>query len=186
MLYCSGMSCGMSRITRNAIYYTDAKNVNYWCKGCYSKLPQNKLIVLDDGSEIKKSRLKCSKNDSLPEEIFLECHDCKGRVHKICALYNCRNAKPNEAFRCPKCINAYNDMHGLPTRAPKSAKDLPRCHMSDFIQDGLLKSLKEAYQETASQNGINVENVEKAEGLSVRVLSHVYLKHTIRDEVCIY
>ena len=142
--------------------------------------------MLDDGSQTKKSRLKFAKNDSLPEEVFLQCHDCKGRVHQICSLYNCRSAKPNEIFRCPKCINVYKDMQGISSEAaPKSsAENLPKCIMSDFIQDGLLKSLDKAYEKTASETGVNIDHVEKAGGISVRVMSHVSLKHVVRDEVC--
>jgi len=141
--------------------------------------------VLDDGSQTKKSRLKFAKNDSLPEEVFLQCHDCKGRVHQICSLYNCRSAKPNEIFRCPKCINVYKDMQGISSEAaPKSsAENLPKCIMSDFIQDGLLKSLDKAYEKTASETGVNIDHVEKAGGISVRVMSHVSLKHVVRDEM---
>lgn len=184
VLFCSGISCGMSRILRNSVFYTDSKNRNYWCQLCHSKLPSNKPIMLDDGIEVKKVRLTFAKNDSTPEEVFLECHDCKARVHKICALHNCRIRKPNEIFRCPKCINVHKDIHGLPSNAPKSAKELPTCSMSDFLQEGLLQSLEKAYRKTAAQDGIEINSVEKAAGLSVRVISHVYLKHIVRDEVC--
>jgi len=184
VLFCSGVSCGLGRIPRNAVYYSDAKNRNNWCDGCYTKLSPTELIVLDDSSEIKKSKLKFAKNDSVPEEVFLQCHDCKARVHQICALYNCRSAKPDEIFRCPKCINVYKEIHEIPSEDSKSgAKDLPKCSMSDFIEDGLLKSLDKAYATTASETGICIDQVEKPNGISVRVMSHVYMKHTVRDEM---
>jgi len=55
--------------------------------------------------------------------------------------------------------------------------------MSDFIEDGLLKSLDQAYAKTASETGISMDRVDKANGISVRVMSHVYMKHTVRDEM---
>eukprot|EP00536_Pseudo-nitzschia_multiseries_P008189 jgi/Psemu1/296830/fgenesh1_pm.204_\ len=183
VLFCSGISCGMARITRNSIYYTDSKNRDFWCQRCHSKLPASKLIILDDGAEIKKSTLVFAKNDFTPEEDFVECHDCKCRVHKICALHNCRIRKPSDVFRCLKCNIVHKEIHGLTSNAPKSAKDLPTCSMSDFIEKGLLESLENSYRKTAIHDGIPIGSVKKAEGLSVRVMSHVYLKHIVRDEM---
>jgi E1A/CREB-binding protein len=184
VLYCSGMDCGMSRIKRNAIYYTDPKNQNFWCKGCYSQLASKDLIMLDDGSEITKLKLLSAKNDSLPEESFLECHDCKGRVHQVCALVNGRKATSSEIFRCPKCILVHRSVENEPPKPTKeSAKYLPRCKMSDSMEEGLLKALDLAYEKVAAEMGIEVSEVEKAEGLSIRVMSHVQKQHAVRDEV---
>ena len=174
----------MSRIERDSTYYTDSKNRNCWCLKCHFKLPANEHIILDDGSEVKKCRLKCTKNDSTPEESFLECYDCKTRMHKICALHNCRIRKPDEVFRCHKCTNVFTEINGLSTSHPKAAKDLPNCSMSDFIQKGLLQSLEKRYRERAAQDGVDIDSVDKATDLQVRVMSHLALKQTVREEVC--
>ena len=140
--------------------------------------------MLDDGSEIKKSKLLSAKNDSLPEESFLECHDCKGRVHQVCALYNGRKAKARQIFRCPKCILVYrNDDYEPPAPNRESARALPRSKMTDNMEVGLLRALDLAYEKVAIENGIDIAEVEKAEGLSIRVVSHVQKKHVVRDEV---
>jgi hypothetical protein len=174
----------MSRIKRNAIYYTDAKNQNFWCKPCFSQLTSQELIMLDDGSETKKAKLLSRKHDSLPEESFLECHDCKGRVHKVCALYNGRKAKTSEIFRCPKCILVRRCAKNEPPKSPKeSAKELPRCKMSDSMEEGLLRALDVAYDKDAVGMGVDISEIEKAEGLSIRVLSHVKKRHDVRDQV---
>jgi E1A/CREB-binding protein len=142
--------------------------------------------MLDDGSEIRKSKLVSAKHDSLPEEAFIECHDCSARVHQICALYNGRKAKPNEIFRCLKCILVQRESDKEPDKVWESAKELPKCKMSDFIEEGLLKTLDKAYENASSNQGISLKEVEKAEGISVRVMSHVQKKHTVRDEVRIF
>jgi E1A/CREB-binding protein len=174
----------MSRIKRNAVYYTDPKNQNFWCKLCYAQLASQDFILLDDGSEITKSKLLSEKHDSLPEESFLECHDCKGRVHQVCALVNGRKVNARDIFRCPKCILVHRSADNEPPKPSKeSANQLPRCKMSDSMEEGLLRALDRAYEKVALEIGIDVSEVEKAEGLSIRIMSHVQKKHAVRDEV---
>jgi E1A/CREB-binding protein len=174
----------MSRIKRNAIYYTDAKNQNFWCKPCHSQLKSQESIMLDDGSEIKKSKLLQARNDSLPEESFIECNDCKGKVHHVCALYNGRKARAREIFRCPKCILVHRPADQEPPKPSKeSAKELPRCKMSDSMEEGLAGALESAYEKVAVEMGVDVAEVDKAQGLSIRIISNVLKKHAVRDEV---
>jgi E1A/CREB-binding protein len=175
------MSCGMSRIKRNAKYYTDAKKQNFWCESCFAVLKPNDTIMLDDGCEIQKSRLDATKNDSLPEERFLNCHDCNAAVHEICALFNSRTAKRFDVFRCPKCMLVRRTVE--PEKVREAAPQLPRCKMSDFMEQGLLKVLEQAYSKNAKETGVDISAVERAEGLCIRVLSHVKKKHAVRDEV---
>lgn len=171
----------MSRIKRNAIYYADSKKQNFWCKPCYSELKPNELIMLDDGSEIKKSRLLSAQHDELPEEAFFTCIDCHSRVHHVCALFNSRKATSKDQFRCPKCVLVQRVVE--PKTVFGSAKDLPRCKMSDFIEKGLSTTLANAYKQRASALEVDAAEVGKAEGLCVRVMSHLKKKHAVRDEV---
>jgi hypothetical protein len=55
--------------------------------------------------------------------------------------------------------------------------------MSDFIEDGLQKTLNKAYSKAATVEGKSLADIEEAAGLCVRVLSHVRKKHRVRDEV---
>lgn len=183
ILYCSGETCGMSRIKRKAVYYRDTKNQNFWCKSCYIELKPNHLIMLDDGGEVRKSSLLSAKHDALPAEVFLECYDCRGKVHKICALANSRKIKSRDVFRCPKCILVRRPAGLTVAENPESAKNLRRCKMSDFMEAGLLKALDAAHLKAASEDGKCVDDIEKPQGLCVRVMSHVRKKHTVRDEV---
>ncbi|KAL3942048.1 MAG: hypothetical protein SGARI_000393 [Bacillariaceae sp.] len=137
--------------------------------------------MLDDGSEIKKSRLISAKHDSLPEEAFVQCNDCHARVHHICALFNSRKAKSKDQFRCPKCVLVRRLVE--PSQVAETAKNLPSCKMSDFMETGLSNALSKAYEERALELGIDIADVEKVKGISVRVVSHVKKKHAVRDEV---
>jgi hypothetical protein len=147
-------------------------------------LEKKNLIMLDDGSEVKKSGLLSAKLNTLPEETFLECHDCHGRVHKVCALANSRKVRSGNGFLCPKCVLVRRaDDADTEIENRESARNLPHCKMSNFMEAGLLKSLDDAYAKAAVDDGKSVEDIERASGLSVRVISHVRKKHSVRDEV---
>ena len=55
--------------------------------------------------------------------------------------------------------------------------------MSDALETGLLKTLSNAYEAKAKELGVPAEQVEKAEGLSVRLVSHIEKVHPVREEV---
>lgn len=173
----------MQRIKRNAKYFTDSARQNCWCELCYSKLKDKDVITLDDDTEIRKSNLQTAKHDSLPEETWIECDDCKSRVHKICALYNGRCSSSRSTFWCPKCILKNTGPGEEPADYKLHAKDLPKCKMSDFMEEGLEKTLVKAYNAKAKELGVPLDEVEKAQALSVRVMSHIEKKHTVRDMV---
>ena len=140
--------------------------------------------MLDDGSETRKSRLQEVKNNSNPEETWVRCDGCKANVHQVCALTNDRIRNPEQKFFCPKCDLMNRKGFDLaPSRFHRRAEDLQKCEMSDFMEEGLAKSLKVAYESKAKEMNIPIEEIEKVEGIVIRVLSHITKKHTVRDEV---
>lgn len=141
--------------------------------------------MLEDGSEVRKSALQKFKNDGLPEEAWVQCDDCKGWVHQICALFNGRRNKNAASYQCPKC-HIDKSRQGLldePEKRVKVARDLPHSKMSEAIENGLHKTLEEAHEKRAAELGVDVSEVEKADGLFVRVVSNMEKKHVVRDEV---
>lgn len=183
-LYCNG-ACGMQRIRRNATYYTDHTKLNHWCVSCYAELDHQELILLEDGSEVRKPALQKFKNDGLPEEAWVQCDECSGWVHQICALFNGRRNKNAASYRCPKCYidrSRRGELDETGTRV-LVAEDLPHCKMSMAIEKGLHKTLASAYEDRASELGVDVSEVEKADNLFVRVVSNMEKKHVVRDEV---
>ena len=166
------------------MYYTNGSHQNIWCGKCYSKLKDNDTIILDDGSETKKSRLYEAKNDSNPEETWVRCDGCKANVHQICALTSDRIRDPSRKFLCPKCdLKSRSGMEPKVVKYNLRADDLQRCEMSDSMEEGLTKILQQAYELKAKQLQIPIDEIEKAEGLSIRVLSHITKKQPVRDEV---
>jgi hypothetical protein len=55
--------------------------------------------------------------------------------------------------------------------------------MSDAIEKGLSDALQAAYTARSSELGIAFEDVEKVDGLCVRVLSNVEKRHYVGEKV---
>jgi E1A/CREB-binding protein len=173
----------MQRIKRNAIYFTDRTKQNHWCSTCFDQLDPNELILLDDGSKAQKKELQEFKNDALPEEGWVNCDICHSWVHQICALFNGRTNKSDAQFCCPTCYLNQNADDGNRKRNDNPAEDLARCKMSDVIEKGLEDALQAAYAARAAELGVDVDVVEKADQLSVRVVSNVDKQHFVGDKV---
>lgn len=183
-LVCSG-SCGMQKIRRNANYYTDRNKQNYWCERCHGGLTEADPVQLDDGKETTKSLLLKLKNDATPEESWVQCDECHDWVHQICALFNPRqNVK--SPFTCPKChlkAKTADEGNRMLDTSFKDAKDLPQCKMSEAMEERLSIALLKAYEKVAQDRGCTVAQVEKAEDLTIRVVSSLEKKHKVREEV---
>jgi len=177
----------MQRIKRQATYYTDRSRSNHWCLDCYDLLKPEEPIVLDDGSDVAKADLQELKNDAVPEEGWVNCDECKSWVHQICALFNGRTNKSTATYTCPNCYLAKLESGSVPlSKTVKKAVHLPESKLSREIEKGLGEALKLAYNSRAKELDVGVEEVEKAEGLTVRVISNVEKKHIVGDEVRSY
>jgi E1A/CREB-binding protein len=176
----------MQRIKRGATYYTERTKANHWCDACYDLIGPEDAIILDDGSEIQKKDLQEFKNDALPEEAWVNCDGCQSWVHQICALFNGRTNKSNAKYTCPHCYLRKGDEIGFPIsdkKFDKGAKDLASTKMSTAIESGLEAALGKAYELRAKELGVSLEEVEKADGLTVRIISNVEKKQLIGEEM---
>uniref|UniRef100_A0A7S1UT71 histone acetyltransferase n=1 Tax=Grammatophora oceanica TaxID=210454 RepID=A0A7S1UT71_9STRA len=184
VLNCSG-SCGTTKIRRNSYYYTDPSKSNFWCVSCFTALKDDETVILDDGSNVLKYHLQRLKNDATPEEAWVQCDTCSSWVHQICALFNGRKNKSAASYSCPKCHvkKAAAGELKKPEVLMKGASQLPHSKMSQTIEQGLNDALEKAYKEKALELCVPYAEVEKAEGLSVRVISNMEQKHLVRDEM---
>jgi E1A/CREB-binding protein len=176
----------MQRIKRHSTYFTDKTKQNHWCDDCYAVINPEERLVLDDGNEVLKKELQEFKNDALPEEGWVNCDVCQSWVHQICALFNGRTNRSSATYTCPNCClrMAESGDLTLPSRRNlNGAEHLPESNLSRAIEKGLADALKVAYESRAKDLGVSVSEVERAEGLSVRVLSNVEKKHFVGDEV---
>eukprot|EP00804_Cyclotella_cryptica_P008134 CCRYP_004622-RC/>CCRYP_004622-RC protein AED:0.01 eAED:0.01 QI:2408/0.8/0.83/1/1/0.83/6/813/1435 len=181
-LYCSGV-CGMQKIRRNGFYYTDQYKQNHWCDRCFTGLKEDQTIQLDDGKETKKSLLVRMKNDLTPEEQWVQCDVCHDWCHQICALFNANRNNSSKTFSCPKCVltKLKEQNENLEYSSFKDASALPECKLSRAIESGLFETLSEEYKKIANQRACDVSQVEKADGLCVRVVLSQEKKHKVRE-----
>jgi E1A/CREB-binding protein len=187
-LFCSGALCGMQKIRRNVFYYTDQCKQNFWCDRCHHGLKEDNVLQLDDGKETKKSLLIRLKNDSTPEEQWVQCDDCEGWCHQVCALFNGNRKHSSKSFSCPKCVVAKSgsqkqENDDNPITSYKDATDLPECKLSRAIEEGLSHTLTEEYERIAEERTCDLSEVEKVEGLCVRVVMSLEKKHKVREGV---
>jgi hypothetical protein len=182
-LICSG-SCGMQKIRRNATYYTDSFKQNHWCEHCYTnRLKDDELIQLDDGRVTTKPLLVQMKNDSTPEEAWVQCDQCHDWNHQICALFNSSH-NTKSVFTCPKCCIKEDGGNDKRVRnLNKGAIELPHCILSRSIEKGLMKTLSKVYEKVAKDRKCSIAQVEKAVGLNVRVVSSLKKTQKVREAV---
>lgn len=177
----------MQKIRRNSYYYTagSKSNANHWCVNCYGLLKDEETIMLDDGTEVQKNDLQKVKNDSMPEEAWVQCDKCDSWVHQICALFNGRKNKSSASYSCPKCDLSKLSKPGtkLASKPLKAAADLPHCKMSLAIEKGLTNHLDKAYLQRANDTDVPLEEIEKVKGITVRVISNMEKTHVVRDEM---
>lgn len=175
----------MQKIRRNATYFTDSFKQNHWCEHCYTnRLKDDELIQLDDGRVTTKSLLIELKNDSSPEEAWVQCDQCHDWNHQVCALFNGSQNAKTSTFMCSKCFLKSPGENDKQARTGiKGASELPHCNLSRSIEDGLLKTLSKVYEKVAKDRTCTVAQVEKAEGLNVRVVSSMKKTQKVREAV---
>ena len=173
----------MQQIKRHATYFTDRAKQNNWCEGCFNHLKEDQPIMLDDGTEARKSDLQECKNDALPEEGWVNCDHCNSWVHQVCSLFNGRVNKTGARYTCPNCYLSKGSVGRAFSKQIKVAADLPHSKMSEAIESGLVAALEKAYTERSNELGLSIEDVEKAESLSIRVVSNTEKKHLVGEEV---
>jgi E1A/CREB-binding protein len=83
-------------------------------------------------------------------------------------LFNGRTNKSNARFTCPNCclVNPTSaESREDARKVVKGSSDLPRCKMSDALENGLFDALNTAYSARSIELGLPFENIEKADGL---------------------
>lgn len=65
----------------------------------------------------------------------------------------------------------------------KCAKDLPQCSMSEAIEKGLENALAKKYEEKAAELDVSLDEIDKVDDISIRVVSNMERQHLVRDEV---
>ncbi|KAK1289316.1 Histone acetyltransferase HAC1 [Acorus calamus] len=181
-IYCT--RCG-ARIKRNAMYYTvGTGDTRYcFCIPCHNEVRGDNIKV--EGTTIPKARLEKKKNDEEAAESWVQCDKCEAWQHQICALFNGRRDDGGQAeYTCPNCYIGEiksGERKPLPQSVVLGAKDLPKTHLSDYIEERIARRLKDEKEARAKHLGKSVDEVPGAEALVVRVVSSVDKKLEVKQ-----
>ncbi|MEW5317257.1 MAG: hypothetical protein WDW38_008570 [Sanguina aurantia] len=182
VIYCT--QCA-NKIKRGQTYYStppDASNdiKGSWCHNCYQEPKGDKLNF--DGAPLKKTDLMKRKNDEEIEEAWVQCDHCEYWVHQTCGMFNKGKNNPDVRYLCPDCLlqgMRLGRRQRIETR-PQSmleAKDLPRCQLSDQLQERLDHQLNMDWNRRAQEQG---NSVLRADPITVRVINSVMKKCEVR------
>jgi len=123
------------------------------------------------------------KNDAVPEEKMVQCAECGVWVFQICALYT---GGADGKLTCPSCVLKRGETVGFPVckqKHFKGASEIQKCQLSDSIEEGVQRTLEKAYGDRAKEQGVSLDEVERAEGLCIRVLSNFEKKQHVGKEM---
>uniref|UniRef100_A0A914RMT6 histone acetyltransferase n=1 Tax=Parascaris equorum TaxID=6256 RepID=A0A914RMT6_PAREQ len=148
-LFCYGQS--MCTIARDQPYHVyEATSTQYgvtvsdrytYCTKCFEALDEKGISLSENPNDtsnmVPKSKFTLMKNDQIDLEPFEQCKLCHRRWHRICALYS-KKVFP-EGFTCETC-RAEKSLSKADNRF--TAKKLPHCALSRFIEDRVNKYLK--------------------------------------------
>lgn len=114
-----------------------------------------------------------------------KCESCGDVVYDVCALFQKSAAESADRFVCPTCLLCSKLASDAQDSGPacKSVDDIDHGNLSRSIEEGLQKLLKSLYTKAVENCDSSSENIEKVEGLKIRVLSDTQKKYCVSQEV---
>eukprot|EP00899_Mesostigma_viride_P001861 jgi/Mesvir1/11676/Mv00070-RA.1 len=181
-LYCN--SCGL-RIKRNAPYHLSqlSESKVYICTQCFSNVAGDTIEL--EGMAHPKATMAKLKNDEELEEAWVQCDLCETWQHQICSLFNGRRNDGGEAeYVCPNCcLKGLLNGSRVPATMPplRTARDLPQCRLSKYLESHLQESLRRERQNRALMQGKRPEQIPASNMLTLRVVSCVDKKLDVKS-----
>lgn len=161
VLVCDG-EC-KERILRNNTYFMLRGKKGKYCQKCYSKM----INGMDKNS--RKTLFIRKKNDGTFPESWIQCSRCRERMHCVCSLVHPRQS--NCEFVCPDCLRQDNTRQ---TKTLRSARDLPRTPLSDFLQDRIMNCVRKEMSSRPQKNQLTEETIRDVQdSLFIRCVSNI-------------
>uniref|UniRef100_A0A7M5VDT5 histone acetyltransferase n=1 Tax=Clytia hemisphaerica TaxID=252671 RepID=A0A7M5VDT5_9CNID len=161
VLYCLGQN-GSCTIGRDKQYYSYQDRYHY-CENCFNAFEGDSINFGEDtilektsnNSNVPKSDFKKKKNDHLDKEPFVECTECKRKMHQVCVLH--LDFIWENGFVCDGCRESKSLGERKENRF--NAKRLPQTKLGEHIEKRVNGYLKTA------------ENSDTAGYVHIRVVS---------------
>ena len=159
---CNG-TCGKN-IRRKAYYFADVRHKFTFCNSCFKALPDEITISKHTISKSKFIKTRHVKNNDW-KEGWVCCDTCNKWVHQVCGLFNPNLEKRGRAteFHCPACLlqkmaaKNLGKQDRLRSKMLKSAAELDRSGMTDYIEGFLFRRMEELQGKDAESAGCGVE-----------------------------
>ncbi|OZC06354.1 hypothetical protein X798_06658 [Onchocerca flexuosa] len=148
-LFCYGQSmCTIARDQTYHVYETTSTQYGVtvserytYCTKCFEALPESGISLSENPNDtsnmVPKSKFVQMKNDQIDFEPFEKCIKCFRKWHRVCALFN-KKVFP-EGFICATCRR---EKSLAPAENRFTAKKLPHCQLSRFIEERVNKFMK--------------------------------------------
>eukprot|EP00890_Picochlorum_soloecismus_P005455 jgi/Picsp_1/5910/NSC_03267-R1_histone acetyltransferase len=181
-LYCYKCT---AKIKRNQIYYSAPRRRGISATWCHSCISSESTIHYSESLNFRKQEMERKKNNAISEEAWAQCDNCDSWVHQICGLFNKGRNVDSRGFLCPACLLTGLKMgkRAIPETRPQAmltARDLPRCRLSDVLEERLNAAInKERAARAHARNG-DPSTLETVSGLTVRVVNNVEKKNEVK------
>lgn len=182
-MYCFRCS---AKIKRNQTYYSAPRSYDIratWCHSCIST--SEKEIQFSETLKFQKEEMEKKKNNAISEEAWVQCDNCEGWVHQICGLFNKGRNDDSRGFLCPQCLltGLRIGKRRIPESRPQAmltARDLPRCRLSDVLEERLNAAIEKERVARAHSMNVDPSTLETVSGLTVRVVNNVDKKNEVK------
>eukprot|EP00803_Ostreobium_quekettii_P011438 evm.model.scf_864EXC.1 EVM.evm.TU.scf_864EXC.1 scf_864EXC:20228-23623(+) len=174
------------RIKRQQVYYSnlqaEAQVKVSFCHQCYVSAAKGDVLTVGQSQFSKSDDLVRMKNEEQVSEPWVQCDHCQNWVHQVCGLFNKGQNDQESHYHCPTCLmkglkdgsRAYPQANR--TKSMLSAADLPKCNLSNHLEDKLTHRLEWERRERAQKQGLAPSEVLGVEGLTIRVVNNVSRK----------
>ena len=175
-----------TKINRNQTYHSYI-NCGIRATLCHSCFTKSGDTIQLQSSLLRKDDMKKKQNDAMPGETWVQCDSCQEWVHQICGLFNEGRNDGKRVFSCPQCLltGLRNGKRTLPESRPQAmltAKDLPRCRLSDVLEERLNDAIKKERNARANAMNVDPSTLETVSGLTVRIVSNVEKTHEVKPK----
>jgi E1A/CREB-binding protein len=181
-MYCYRCS---AKIKRNQTYYSPPRSCEIRATWCHSCISTSGSTIQLESFLFQKEDMEKKKNNAISEEAWVQCDNCEGWVHQICGLFNKGRNDDSRGFLCPQCLltGLRIGKRAIPETRPQAmltARDLPRCRLSDVLEERLNAAIEKERDARAFAMNVHPSTLETVTGLTVRVVNNVEKKNEVK------
>lgn len=157
LLVCCGAQCAGSKIRKNGVYYTTRDGIHQICDRCFPGLPSTVPPFMQSETCRYKQDLLRRRNDEEIAEEWINCSQCTGAVHVICAMHN-GYVHDQSQFKCHQCRSSGKGCADYSIALDKMADsrlNQTYTYVSGFEAPVPLETFRDTDDEVLDSNGLS-------------------------------